>query len=147
MDLRGRRVLDYGCGSGVLALAACLLGAADVVAVDHDPQALLATRDNATYNGVGAHQLHVLAPEELPHPGRAAFDVVVANILAKPLMTLAARLTGLTVAGGRLLLSGLLGGQERMIRDAYPEVAFAAPAREAEWICLDGRRQPASRRG
>jgi ribosomal protein L11 methyltransferase len=138
----GLRVLDYGCGSGVLALAACLLGAREVAAVDHDPQALLATRDNATYNHVGADRLRVVAPQELKAPPEAgAFDVVVANILANPLVALAPRLTALTAAGGRLLLSGLLGDQEQMIRDAYPLMTFGPPAHEAEWICLDGRRQ------
>jgi ribosomal protein L11 methyltransferase len=87
--------------------------------------------------------LQVVAPGELTGSGRSddPFDVVVANIVANPLVALAPLLTGLTAAAGRLLLSGLLEGQERMIRDAYPQVVFAAPTREAEWICLDGRRQ------
>ena len=144
MPLTGLRVLDFGCGSGVLALAACLLGAREVVAVDHDPQALLATRANATYNQIGQEQLRVLTPEHLSSGSSAAngFDVVVANILANPLVALAPLLTALTVANGSLLLSGLLQDQEQMIRDAYPQVDFAAPAREAAWIRLDGHRRP-----
>lgn len=141
LSLDGLRVLDYGCGSGVLAVAACLLGARQVVAVDHDPQALFATRDNAAYNGIDDAQLSVLAPDELGSmPAGGEFDVVVANILANPLLELAPRLTGLTAVGGRLLLSGLLAGQHELIVRAYPEVTFAEPAEEAEWIRLDGRR-------
>lgn len=142
LPLEGLRVLDYGCGSGVLAVAASLLGARHVVAVDHDPQALLATRDNAAYNSVGRDRLTVLAPHELDDAGQDSgpFDVVVANILANPLVQLAARLTGLTVRGGHLMLSGLLAGQRQMIVDAYPDVTFAEPVQEVEWIRLDGRR-------
>jgi len=142
LDLDGWRVLDYGCGSGVLAVAAALLGAAEVVAVDHDPQALLATRDNAAYNQVSESRLRAIAPDALIEPAAsdAAFDLVVANILANPLVTLAPRLTALTRPGGRLMLSGLLAEQADTIREAYPEVIFEDPVREAEWIRLDGRR-------
>lgn len=142
LPLEGLRVLDYGCGSGILALAACLLGAREVVAVDHDPQALVATRENAAYNGV--ESLHVMDPAALDAPewSLAQFDVVVANILANPLVGLAERLMALTAEGGRLLLSGLLESQASMIREAYPGIAFEPPAREAEWIRLDGHRRP-----
>lgn len=140
MPLEGRRVLDFGCGSGVLALAACLLGAARAVAVDHDPQALLATRDNATYNQIDADRLPVMTPEALARAPEAlrGFDVVVANILANPLVRLAPVLTGYLASGGRLMLSGLLAEQARTIRDAYAGIEFAAPVQEAEWIRLDG---------
>lgn len=143
LPLDGKRVVDFGCGSGVLAVAACLLGAEQAVAVDHDPQALLAARDNATYNHIDADRLPVMTPEAL----RAApdttqgFDVVVANILANPLVELAPVLTSCLRPDGRLMLSGLLAHQERMIRDAYPEVEFSDPVREAEWIRLDGKRR------
>jgi ribosomal protein L11 methyltransferase len=136
--LQGARVLDFGCGSGVLALAACLLGAAEVVAVDHDPQALLATRENAAYNSIGPDQLQVLGSDEFTGGGRR-FDVVVANILANPLVELAPLVTALVAPRGLLMLSGLLAEQESMIRTAYPDVVFDSPAREAEWIRLDGR--------
>lgn len=146
MDLEGKRVLDFGCGSGVLGLAACLLGARSVVAVDHDPQALLATRENATYNQVESDRLQVTTPPELARQPQAAggFDVVVANILANPLVSLAPVLTGYLGRGGRLMLSGLLAEQEPSIREAYPEVGFSAAVHEAEWIRLDGQRQPAA---
>jgi ribosomal protein L11 methyltransferase len=139
--LDGRRVLDFGCGSGVLALAACLLGAREVVAVDHDPQALLATRENATYNSIGTERLHVLRPEEFSVGADAwpPFDVVVANILANPLAELAPLLTASLAPSGLLMLSGLLADQEPMIRAAYPEISFGPPVCEAEWIRLDGR--------
>ncbi len=142
LPLDGLVVLDYGCGSGVLAVAAALLGATRVVAVDHDPQALTATRDNAGFNGIGAPRLETLAPQDLPPADRAArqFDVVVANILANPLIELAPRLTALTRPGGRLLLSGVLEAQCPSVTAAYPEMTFAAPAREGDWVRVDGVR-------
>lgn len=138
--LDGLRVLDFGCGSGILALAACVLGAREVVAVDHDPQALFATLENATYNSIDPERLRVLRPEEL-RPGKASerFDVVVANILANPLVELAPVLTTWLAPEGLLMLSGLLAEQEATIRAAYPRVVFDPPAREEEWIRLDGR--------
>lgn len=140
-DLAGKRVLDFGCGSGILALAACLLGAREVLAIDHDPQALVATRDNADYNGIAPGQLRVGAPEVLwSDTGR--FDVVVANVLANPLIELAPRLAALLAPAGVLVLSGLLAEQEHALRAAYSGVVFAAPAREQEWIRLDGHRAP-----
>jgi ribosomal protein L11 methyltransferase len=142
--LDGLRVLDFGCGSGVLALAACLLGAHEVVAVDHDAQALLATRENAAYNSIGSDRLQVLGLDDflVGADARAPFDLVVANILANPLVELAPVLTAGLAPGGLLMLSGLLADQEPMIRAAYPEIAFGPPAREAEWIRLDGRAGP-----
>jgi ribosomal protein L11 methyltransferase len=136
--LDGLRVLDFGCGSGILALAACVLGAREVVAVDHDPQALFATRENATYNSIDPERLRVVTPEEL-RGGSERFDLVVANILANPLVELAPLLTASLAPEGLLMLSGLLAEQEAMIRAAYPRVVFEPAAREAEWIRLDGR--------
>jgi ribosomal protein L11 methyltransferase len=140
--LDGLRVLDFGCGSGILALAACLLGAAEVVAVDHDPQALIATRENAAYNRIASGQLAVMTSDELFGPDRALapFDLVVANILANPLIELAPVLCAMMAPGGELMLSGLLADQADAIRAAYPAVDFAAPVHEEEWIRLDGRR-------
>lgn len=146
LPLRGARVLDFGCGSGILALAAALLGAREVVAVDHDPQALLATRDNASYNHIDPARLRVLAPEDLAdrepaaEEGRA-FDVVVANILANPLVSLAPMLSRRVVTGGHLVLSGVLDEQASVVCGAYPDIEFAAPEHEAEWICLRGVRR------
>jgi ribosomal protein L11 methyltransferase len=141
LELAGLRVLDFGCGSGILALAACLLGAREVVAIDHDPQALAATRDNAAFNGIDAGRLLVGDLDALGAQGwdREPFDVIVANILANPLVDLAPRLTTLLRPGGTLMLSGLLAGQEAPIRAAYPRVEFAAAVADQEWIRLDGR--------
>lgn len=140
LPLVGKRVLDFGCGSGILALAACLLGAREVVAIDHDPQALAATRENAEFNAVADSVLRVGDTAALYADGhdRAPFDVVVANILANPLVELAPLLGGLVAPGGLLLLSGLLAEQEQLIRDAYPGVHFDPAARDEDWIRLDG---------
>ncbi len=111
----GTRLLDYGCGSGILAIAALRLGAATASAVDIDPQALLATRENADLNDV-ASQLWISLPDELPE---AESDVLVASILAGPLQDLATRFRELVSPGGRIVLSGILAGQSRAIQDAY----------------------------
>ncbi len=140
-DLSGKRVLDFGCGSGVLALAASVLGAAHVTAVDHDPQALVATRDNAAYNEVNEEALSVITPACLAAGSSQGqvFDVVIANILANPLVELASQLSAMTASSGELVLSGLLHDQETMIRSAYPTFDFRPVAREGDWIRMDGR--------
>jgi ribosomal protein L11 methyltransferase len=139
LDLRGQRVLDYGCGSGILAIAALKLGAAAALAVDHDDQALDATVDNALANGV-LERLQVARPEEAP--GTPA-DVVVANILAGPLVTLAPTLAALAAPGARLGLSGILAHQTGRVADAYSG-AFLMESAETleEWALLTGRRRP-----
>lgn len=140
--LEGRRVLDFGCGSGILALAAIRLGAREVIAVDHDPQALAATLDNAAYNAIGTGIegacLQVGEPALVTRPGTEPFDVLVANILANPLVELAPQLTALVRPGGSIVLSGLLADQADRIRAAYPDVRFAPPVMEEDWIRLDG---------
>lgn len=136
--LEGRSVLDYGCGSGILAIAALLLGAAQATGTDIDAQALTATRANAARNDV-AERITVLEPGEL-RSGR--FDVVLANILAGPLAGLAPRLAGLTRGGGDIVLSGILASQADEIRAAYEPWFDIAPtvARE-DWIMISGRRR------
>ena len=135
--LEGRSVLDYGCGSGILAIAAALLGAARVVAVDIEPQALSATQANAGFNGVALDA--VTTPEAfLPQPG---FDLVLANILANTLIELAPTLSGCMNAGGRLVLAGLLEPQMDAVTAAYPSLAFDPPSIDGEWACLTGRRR------
>ena len=129
-------MLDFGCGSGILALAACLLGARRVVAVDHDAQALLATRENAAYNQVTAAQLIVQDPADLSADG--GFDVVVANILANPLLELASLFMTLLRPGGLLVLSGLLAHQEDRVVKGYPQLRFEAPTRTGSWLRLSG---------
>jgi len=139
-DLVGRRVLDFGCGSGILAVAAALLGAREVVAIDHDPQAVTATLENAAYNAVSPACLRAGDLDTLQAQGWDAepFDVVIANILANPLVALAPLLTRLTATDGALVLSGLLAEQEASIRPAYPDIRFAAAVQLEDWIRLDG---------
>lgn len=115
LDLAGRTVLDYGCGSGVLAIAALKLGARGAIAVDSDPQALTATLDNARRNGV-EDALVVCAPDD---PRIVACDVVVANILAGALVSLAPRLVALAADGAPMALSGILGAQADEVARAY----------------------------
>ena len=140
-DLAGRRVIDYGCGSGILAIAALKLGAARAVAFDIDPQALLAARENAERNGVADRlQVSATAPED-----RASCEVLVANILAQPLVELADRFAGLVQAGGRLALSGLLTDQAEPVAAAYrPWFMIGKTAARDGWALLSGSRGPIS---
>lgn len=139
-SLGGLRVLDYGCGSGILAIAALKLGAAAAIGVDNDPQALQASNDNAERNGVGT-QLDLYPPEDLP---AKRCDVLVANILAAPLLELAPRLLAALKPGAPFALSGLLVGQAEELQERY--AALGAQdleiARSEDWARLTGRRGP-----
>lgn len=138
LDLDNRDVLDFGCGSGILAIAALKLGAAAAWGVDNDPQALTASRDNAARNSV-ENRLRLFLPEEMP---RQQFPVLVANILARPLVSLAHRLAQCTASGGRIALSGILAEQEDMIRAAYAPWFELEPAqRYDDWLLVTGRRK------
>jgi ribosomal protein L11 methyltransferase len=130
------RVLDYGCGSGILAIAAAKLGAGEIAAVDIDPQALETTVSNASDNGVS---LRAAAPESLP-PG--TYDLVVANILAGPLIALEPLLAARTRRGGRIALSGILDSQAAEVAAAYARDFEAAvgPAEEG-WSLVEGTRR------
>ena len=131
----GKQVLDYGCGSGILAIAACKLGADRVYAVDIDPQALQATRDNAVRNGV-QDRLEVLHPDELI---ALPVDVVMANILANPLIELAGPLAERVRHGGQLIMTGILGEQGAAVMAAYQDwFDFRAPVTRDEWVLLEG---------
>jgi ribosomal protein L11 methyltransferase len=137
-DVRGKRVIDFGCGSGVLAIAALRLGAAHAVAIDHDPQALIATTDNAARNGV-RDRLTVVGSEEVPGD-RAA--VVVANILANVLVDLAPTISSLVEPGGQLVLSGILADQADDVMQAYAgSVKFAPRIERDGWVLLHGTAQ------
>lgn len=130
------RVLDYGCGSGILAIVAAKLGARQVAAVDIDPQALEATAANAAANGV---RLAVSAPESLPEEG---YDVVLANILAGPLIALEPLLAARTRPGGRILLSGILESQAAGVVQAYAiDFEAAVTATDEGWALVEGRRR------
>jgi len=129
-------VLDYGCGSGILAIAAGKLGAARIDAVDTDPQAIRATRDNARCNGVA---LRAVLPEALPG---GQYDIVVANILANPLIALAPLLGARTRPGGRIALAGVLTTQAAEVIAAYqPEIEPRVAARDAGWALIEGVRR------
>lgn len=127
----GESVLDYGCGSGILAIAAAKLGAGAVSGVDLDPQAVLASRANAAANGVTARfdEPDALAP--------ATYAVVVANILANPLMLLAPALAARVAPGGRIALSGILQAQAHDVAAAYaPWFTLAASRASEGWVLL-----------
>ena len=131
----GAAVLDYGCGSGILAISAAKLGASSVTGVDIDPQAIAASRANAERNGVTAQ---FCAPDRLP---RRSVDVVVANILANPLELLAPLLAGLVRANGRIVLSGILDSQSARVAAAYERWFNIAPWESADgWTTLAGVR-------
>ncbi|MDO5531846.1 50S ribosomal protein L11 methyltransferase [Sutterella sp.] len=132
-------VLDYGCGTGILAIGAKMLGAGRVTGTDIDPQAVEAARDNASTNGAQA-DFHL--PDAMPE-GR--FSVVVANILANPLKLLAPALLGRVAPGGRLVLSGVLARQADEVIAAYaaadPTLPLSVWREDSGWVCLAGSRQ------
>jgi ribosomal protein L11 methyltransferase len=131
-------VIDYGCGSGILAIAALKLGARHAVATDLDPQALAVTRENAARNAV-ADLLQVCEPASLAE--NASADVVVANILAGALVELAPRLTALTREGGQLALSGIMSHQADEVRTAYAASFELMAHTRDEWVLLAGTRR------
>lgn len=138
--LRDATVLDFGCGSGILALAALKLGAARAVGVDNDPQALIASADNAARNEVG-DRIAVHLPQDEPP---AVYPVVVANILASALDALADTLAARVAPGGRIALSGILHGQEGELLARYAAWFDALTAvQEGDWMRIDGVRRAA----
>ncbi|MDH1622233.1 50S ribosomal protein L11 methyltransferase [Pseudomonas chengduensis] len=129
-------VLDFGCGSGILAIAALLLGAPQAAGTDIDPQALEASRDNASRNGIDPARFPVYLPADLP---QQPADVVVANILAGPLVSLAPQITALVKDGGRLALSGILAEQAEEVRAAYASTFDLDPtANKDGWVRISG---------
>lgn len=136
--LDGARVLDFGCGSGILALAALKLGAASAVGVDNDPQAVTATLDNAARNGVAGRMAVYLPGDEPP----ATYPVVVANILASALIALRDTIAARCAPGARLAMSGILAGQEDEVIAAYaPAFDDLRVERLDDWIRVSGRRR------
>jgi ribosomal protein L11 methyltransferase len=130
----GETVLDYGCGSGILAIAAAKLGAQAVLGVDIDGNALQSARDNASANQVE------LAVRHSKEPLDQQFDLVVANILTNPLCVLAPRLAGCIAHGGRIALSGVLASQAEQVIAAYaPFIALTVGATHEGWVRLEGR--------
>ncbi len=138
LDLQDKVVIDYGCGSGILAIAALLLGAKHAYCVDIDPQALLATKDNAARNGV-ADRMSVFFPDAMP---KLKAEVVIANILAGPLAELAPILADLCDTNGDLALSGIIDSQVEETREAYaPWVTLdLLKVKDENWCRLSGKR-------
>ena len=136
-DLPGKTVIDYGCGSGILALAALKLGAKYVYAVDSDPQALLATRQNAVKNQL-SNRIRITAPESGKPP---AADILIANILFNPLLELAPVFAELVRPGGEVVLSGILANQVDDILECYKQwFKMGTPVFRDEWALLHGYR-------
>jgi ribosomal protein L11 methyltransferase len=137
LPVRGRNVIDYGCGSGILGIAALKLGAAHVTAVDLDPQALLATRDNAIRNGVSAD----IDVQGVDREALLPAYCVMANILAGPLIELAPKLTAACEPGGYLLLSGLLKTQAYEVKAAYAcGFDMVQVVERDDWCCIYAQR-------
>ncbi|TZF83506.1 50S ribosomal protein L11 methyltransferase [Cognatilysobacter lacus] len=135
--LEGATVLDFGCGSGILALAALKLGAAAAIGVDNDPQAVIATLDNAQRNGVD-DRLQVFLPQDEPV---ATYPVVVANILASALIGLRETIAARCAPGAQLAMSGILAGQEDDVIAAYADVL-----EDIDVACMDGWMRVCGRR-
>lgn len=132
---KGKTAIDFGCGSGILAIAAALLGASRIEAVDHDPQAIIATRDNAEKNNV-SKQIDTYLPKDFQ--GQPV-DLMLANILANPLLELAPQLAALVKQGGQIVLSGILKEQAEEVRQRYQEWFEMQPVTtQEEWVRLDG---------
>jgi ribosomal protein L11 methyltransferase len=140
-ELHDKTVIDYGCGSGILAIAAAKLGARRIWAVDYDPQALTATTNNALSNQV-SEQISIHAPETLP---AMTTDVVLANILSGPLLELAPRFAKLVRPGGKLVLSGVLSDQAAALLEKYRTWFNMEPSTtREEWVRLSGQRTDAA---
>ena len=136
-DFNKRSVLDYGCGSGILAIAALLLGAEDCLAVDLDPQAICATEDNALLNGV-SDRLNAISPAQFESK---AYDVVLANILAEPIIGMAQQLTECLAPEGILVLSGIMTSQQEMVEAHFrDDLQFIDQFEREGWLCLVARR-------
>jgi ribosomal protein L11 methyltransferase len=134
----GARVIDYGCGSGILAVAAVKLGSSLAGCFDIDPQALIATHENAAANGVAAQVRICTAADDLPAP----VDVLLANILSEPLQQLAPRFASLVAPGGQVLLAGLMESQAHSVTEAYDTwFDMGSCGRREGWTALCGRRR------
>ncbi|MEO6800008.1 MAG: 50S ribosomal protein L11 methyltransferase [Rhodanobacter sp.] len=154
LDLRGKTITDYGCGSGILAIAALKLGATSAIGVDNDPQALIASADNAERNGVAARlslclpQDHILSTTDVHGRSSAAAgcagaaDVFIANILAGPLAQLAPTFAAVAKPGAPFAISGILAGQQDELLQRYAEWfdELRVDARE-DWVRISGRRR------
>lgn len=136
-QIQGKTVIDYGCGSGILGIAALLFDAKSVTGTDIDPQALLATKENVLRNSLNPDDFPVFYPSKCP---QEPVDMVFANILAGPLVELAPQLCDLLKPGGKICLSGILNTQESAIRAAYSsKIDIQHVAQMDQWICVTGQ--------
>ena len=145
-DVANKDLIDYGCGSGILGIAALLLGADRVYGVDNDPQALQATSDNCKKNSLSQSRFMLYLPGDfanaLRHEELQQVDIVLANILAGPLVNLAEYLTAMIKPGGIILLSGILREQAEEVMSAYEKwISFSPPLYQGDWVRLDGIRK------
>lgn len=137
-NLGGKSLIDFGCGSGILAIAALKLGVKSALGIDHDPQALIASRQNADENAVG-DRLTVVGSDV---PVGEQTDIVVANILASVLVELAPQIGALVKPGGRLALSGILAEQAEQVMDAFSDMfKLEAPRQQEDWVLIAGQRK------
>ena len=135
-DFTGLDIVDYGCGSGILGIATLLLGAKKVIGVDIDPQALLATTENAKRNKLPDDAMPVFLPKDTPN---LQADIMLANILAGPLAELAPALNAMTKVGGKICLSGILAIQAEAVKAAYAQwFEFDPLATQEEWVRITG---------
>ncbi len=133
-DFTGLDIVDYGCGSGILGIATLLMGARKVIGVDIDPQALLATTENAKRNNLPEDAMPVFLPKDCP---QIKADIMLANILAGPLAELAPTLNAMTKIGGKICLSGILAIQADAVKKAYAAwFDFDPIATQEEWVRL-----------
>jgi ribosomal protein L11 methyltransferase len=139
-DFNHQSVIDYGCGSGILAIAACKLGAASVFAVDIDQQALSASTENALRNDIEMDMLHISLVTQMEN---VAVDLLIANILSGPLIELAPRFADLVKPEGRIMLSGILKHQVNDVKSAYQPFFNLDAVKESEdWVRITGSRNP-----
>ncbi|MCG8613568.1 MAG: 50S ribosomal protein L11 methyltransferase [Pseudomonadales bacterium] len=139
--LNQHSVVDFGCGSGILAISALLLGAESATGIDIDPQALLASRENATRNNLDQNRLTLYLPSELEPDNSVAGDIVIANILAQPLLQLADQISNMVKPGGKLALSGIIANQAEQIIARYQSDFDLDPVREKDdWVLISGTR-------
>ncbi|MSP53851.1 MAG: 50S ribosomal protein L11 methyltransferase [Gammaproteobacteria bacterium] len=137
-EVHNKTMMDYGCGSGILAIAAMKLGARECWAIDHDPQALQATSDNAQRNQISKRLLHLGHTTDVP-PGLEV-DILVANILAQPLIDLVEVFAHYVKPNGHIILSGILVEQAELIKTAYaPFCSMLTVVQNGDWLRIDGK--------
>ncbi len=135
-QIEGKLVVDYGCGSGILGMAALLLGAQHLYGIDNDPQAIIASHENAKRNGIASDSYELWLPDQVQ---QVQADLMLANILASPLISLKDNILALLKPGGKIALSGILAEQATQVMQSYAsEVDFDAPAQQDNWIRLTG---------